>query len=452
MNEDNAVALLEAGAVEITPRAKDAEPDRKDAPPDPNDAQAKTRAAAAPYVRIEGAARQESVIAPPEPDEDETPPTKLAAPTEIDSLPDKQTPPEPHLAEPASDADARNGRSQKSVAAAALAAFFGAAGVAAIICAGLFVADAISRLGGAILHSGFAAAPVKDAEALSTAIEADGETTFVKPSEAPALGATATTADVKSGSAHAIEHLSMSPDDPFAVSNMTSYDPNIAALTSVEAFAASAPAASDGPRVLVVHTHATEAYAAEGEKTYSDDASFRSQDTAQNVVAVGDELCASLEEAGIETLHCTRLFDAEDFERAYELCAAEVSETLAANPSITLVLDIHRDAIFRPDNTLLAPTTNDGAAQVMIVCGTDELGADFPDWRDNLAFAFSVQAAAGERYPDLMRGVNLRGASFNEQLAERYLLVEVGSAGNTLAEAKAGARRFAKVLSEVLGD
>ena len=87
----------------------------------------------------------------------------------------------------------------------------------------------------------------------------------------------------------------------------------------------------------------------------------------------------------------------------------------------------------------------------MLVCGTDEMGADFPDWQENLSFAFSVQAAAKAVYPDLMRNVNLRGASFNEQLAERFLLVEIGSAGNTLDEAKTAARRFAEVFASVIG-
>ena len=59
-------------------------------------------------------------------------------------------------------------------------------------------------------------------------------------------------------------------------------------------------------------------------------------------------------------------------------------------------------------------------------------------------------AAAKARFGDLMRGVNLRGASFNEQLAERYLLVEVGSAGNTLDEATYAGALLGKALAETI--
>ena len=44
---------------------------------------------------------------------------------------------------------------------------------------------------------------------------------------------------------------------------------------------------SDGPKVLITHTHATEAYAPNGAAFYDIKASDRSTDTEKNVVAVG---------------------------------------------------------------------------------------------------------------------------------------------------------------------
>lgn len=346
----------------------------------------------------------------------------------------------------ANDETSRGGR---GLFAAVLAAFLCAVSVLAFVCAGAFVADAFTQAeapeSGGIAQSG-------GEDSASTAAKTPGDLR----EQATDTARNETDQVEEPGGADQrdvfpVEHLSMAADELFAVSNMTGYEPDVPALTSVAAFAAAAPSPSGGPSVLVIHTHATEAYIAEGETQYDDQTSFRSSDAAGSVIAVGDEICAVLDEAGIETVHCTEKFDAADFQHAYDESAAAVREYLAEYPGICLVLDVHRDALFRPDGTLLAPTSEDGAAQVMLVCGTDEMGAIFPDWRDNLSFAFSVQAAAGAKYPDLMRGVNLRGASFNEQLAERYLLVEVGSAGNTLAEAKAGARKFAEVLAKVIG-
>ena len=240
----------------------------------------------------------------------------------------------------------------------------------------------------------------------------------------------------------------LSADDILVLANQTGYSPDTASLAAIPAFARDTDRAGD-PLVLIVHTHGTEAYTPDGADTYTAETSFRSSDTSENVVAVGDVIAGVLEDAGIGVIHCEEMFDEESYVESYSRCASAVVRYLSENPSVKYVLDVHRDAIFRGD-TLIAPRTADGAAQVMTVCGTDEMGADFPDWEDNLGFALAVQCAADEAYPGMMRNVNLRGASFNEQLAERFLLVEVGSAGNTLAEAKEAGRRFGEVLAGVI--
>lgn len=319
---------------------------------------------------------------------------------------------------------------------------------AAYICAGIFAADAMLGSEAMLLEN----------ELMAAGTGGSGgsvDTTVTVPAVRPAESETDEAQPPSDGVvSYPVEGVSMAADDPFAVANQTKYMPDIAALTSAEAFAGAKPdatAAADGPLVLVVHTHATESFLPEGATTYNDDTTFRSNDPSLNMIAVGDELCRTLEEAGIGTVHCTEMFDEESFIHSYEKSAAAVVGYLKEYPSVRYVLDVHRDAIFRQDSTLLAARCADGAAQVMLVCGTDEMGADFPDWQENLSFAFSVQAAAKAVYPDLMRNVNLRGASFNEQLAERFLLVEIGSAGNTLDEAKTAARRFAEVFASVIG-
>ena len=45
-----------------------------------------------------------------------------------------------------------------------------------------------------------------------------------------------------------------------------------------------------------------------------------------------------------------------------------------------------------------------------------------------------------------MRNINLRSASFNQQYTKGSLILEVGSSGNTLDEAKISADIFANAL------
>ena len=126
---------------------------------------------------------------------------------------------------------------------------------------------------------------------------------------------------------------------------------------------------------------------------------------------------------------------------------------MAEYPSISVVLDIHRDAVIYEDGSRFAASTvidNKSAAQVMLVVGTDEGGLPHDGWERNLSFALDIQSVADERYPGLMRPVNLRSSRFNQHVSPGALIVEVGASGNTLGEALYGAELFTKALIETL--
>ena len=122
-------------------------------------------------------------------------------------------------------------------------------------------------------------------------------------------------------------------------------------------------------------------------------------------------------------------------------------------PTIRMVLDVHRDALVGEDGTIYKPVVQvDGTktAQVMLLVGTDDGGAVFPDWTEHLALAMEIQAQMNSLWPGLARPITLRTARFNQQLTKGSLLVEVGSHGNTLEEAVNGARLFARAAGMVI--
>jgi len=209
----------------------------------------------------------------------------------------------------------------------------------------------------------------------------------------------------------------------------------------------------NSPYVLILHTHGTESYAAENASTYSPDESFRSHDPQNSVVAVGQAMTETLAEAGIPTLHCTEMFDAQSYQDSYSRAAAAIREYLREYPSIQIILDVHRDSVIRSDMARMQPVTEiDGEeyAQLMIVAGTDYQGANFPHWQENLNFALKLQQALTAKKQSLMRAVNLRGAAFNEQYRSGSLLLEVGSCGNTLPQAKRTGILAARTLAELI--
>lgn len=230
----------------------------------------------------------------------------------------------------------------------------------------------------------------------------------------------------------------------------TSFTPDLHALLEAPYPEISA---TDGPVVLILHTHGTESYSQNGE-SYQADTPFRTQDSSQNVVAVGRVLADELNLRGIETLHCEIMHDAEDYNSSYALARRSIEDYLEKYPSIRYIIDLHRDAIIRSDQSMVAPAidTPDGrAAQVMLVVGTDAYGADHPDWQDNLNIACKLQSRLNAEF-SLARPINLRGASFNEQFRAGSMLLEVGSCGNTLEEAKTAVRLFAAAFADMLAE
>ena len=198
---------------------------------------------------------------------------------------------------------------------------------------------------------------------------------------------------------------------------------------------------SDQPQVLIYHTHATEAYLPTLRGWYGLNESFRSDQDEENMVAVGEVLTQTLEQAGIKVIHDTTQHDNPSYTGAYDRSRETMRKYLEQYPSIKVTLDVHRDAITRDDNTVIAPTaTVEGqqVAQVMIISCAD--GERIPNFRQNFTFAAGLQQQAAELYPDLMRPILFdQNRFYNQDLTTGSLLLEFGSHGNTLAQAKRSA-------------
>lgn len=209
----------------------------------------------------------------------------------------------------------------------------------------------------------------------------------------------------------------------------------------------------DGPKVLIVHTHATECYSPEGASTYQADKSDRSADVSENMVAVGEAVKKVFDENGIWTIHDKTLHDQPSFNGSYANSLRTVEGYLAKYPSISVVLDLHRDAFIYEDGSKAKFATDIGGkktAQLMLVVGTNGGGLDHPEWRENMKFALKLQSAISAKYPRLMRGVNLRKERFNGHTTFGSIIIEVGSSGNTLAEAIRGATLGAEEIAKFL--
>ncbi len=251
-----------------------------------------------------------------------------------------------------------------------------------------------------------------------------------------------------------IKAIDLSPDKSksgkIILGNQTSYSVDIKEMLS------SKPAIDmkgSGPKVLVIHTHATEAYAPEGSTIYDITASDRSQNMEENVVRVGNTLCDILNRKGIETLHDTALHDYPSFNGSYAHSLTAMETYLKKYPSIQIIFDIHRDSIVYSDNTKAKPVTQingKSAAQLMFVVGTDEKGLEHPNWRENIKSAIHFQNAINQKYPTLMRHINLRQERFNGHTTKASMIIETGASGNSISEAEYGLSLAAECIADYL--
>ena len=212
----------------------------------------------------------------------------------------------------------------------------------------------------------------------------------------------------------------------------------------------------EAPQVLILHSHGSEAYtpAVDDGIVWSGDC--RTTDTRYNVVRMGDAMAEVFGQAGISVLHDRTLYDYPEYAGAYDRSLAAIDQYLKEYPSISFVLDVHRDAIETADGSQVKVISEiDGqgtASQLTLVVGSDGGGLSHPDWMENLRLAVAIQEQTLADYPTLMRPLLLRNSRYNQHATTGSLLVEVGTAGNAPEEADLAARLFAEEMVTVLNE
>ncbi len=209
---------------------------------------------------------------------------------------------------------------------------------------------------------------------------------------------------------------------------------------------------SDKPQVLITHTHTTECYMSYDAGFYNPDDASRTTDASRNMVAVGRRVAAQLQALGIGVVHDTAIHD-QPYNGAYGHSKAAVETYLKKYPSIRVVLDLHRDAIYSGTTHIKPTVTVEGksAAQVMVIVGMmNTTSVPNKHTAENLAFGARLQQRLHQTYPGLARPMLLANARYNQQLTNGSLLIEIGSDANTLEEACYTGELLGGVLGNLL--
>lgn len=203
---------------------------------------------------------------------------------------------------------------------------------------------------------------------------------------------------------------------------------------------------NDKPQILIYHTHSQEAFIDSREGV-----------TEDSVVGVGDILAKILKEKyGYNVIHDRSVYDLVDGNldrnRAYNFARESISKILDENPSIEVIIDLHRDGAEKRSTYINGQET----AQIMLLNGLSKnQGGSItrlynPNLQDNLAFSLQLHLKSLEMYPGLFYKNYLQAYRYNLDLRPKSLLVELGTHKNTLKSAKNAMEPFAEILDAVL--
>lgn len=202
---------------------------------------------------------------------------------------------------------------------------------------------------------------------------------------------------------------------------------------------------NDKPQILIYHTHSQEAF--------SDSVSGNRDST---IVGAGDMLTQILQdEYGYNVIHHTGEYDVPSRDYAYSKSLPALEKLLEENPTIEVVIDLHRDGV-NENTRLVTDIQGKQTAKFMFFNGlsTTKKGPisylENPNLQENLAFSFQMQVAANEYYPGIARKNYLNAYRYNMHLRGKTLLVELGAQTNTVEEIKNAIAPLAHILDIVL--
>ncbi|WP_227767550.1 stage II sporulation protein P [Zhaonella formicivorans] len=199
---------------------------------------------------------------------------------------------------------------------------------------------------------------------------------------------------------------------------------------------------SDKPVVAIYNTHNAETYV-------PTDGKEKLEGKNGGIAKVAGRLAEALEAKGVKTVRSTTIHDYPSFPKSYGNSEKTVRAMLAGNPSIQIVIDVHRDAGLKSKETV--KINGKDTAKIMLIVGSNAR-LEHSDWEKNKAFAEKVVKKMEQIYPGLSKGYRVQSGRYNQHLHPNAILIEVGSAKNSQEEAERAVTLFADVIIHVLAD
>ncbi|MDF2548131.1 MAG: hypothetical protein K0R93_3029 [Anaerosolibacter sp.] len=198
------------------------------------------------------------------------------------------------------------------------------------------------------------------------------------------------------------------------------------------------------PTIFIFHTHATESYLPES------GGNFHSLENRKYTVRqVGDQLEEHLLKKGYKLIHDDTVHDHPSYEQSYIRSLETLTRNLKEQPSLKIVLDVHRDAVMnqaQANNTI--SIKGEKVAKFQLI-----LGGKNDNYEQLKTFADYFYAKSESMYPGLAKKTLMKDyAKFNQYNSDYYLLIEIGNISNHTDEAIRTAKYVAEIMDSVIQD
>ena len=205
---------------------------------------------------------------------------------------------------------------------------------------------------------------------------------------------------------------------------------------------------SSSPQILIFHTHSQEKFA------------DSTDDDSTSILGVGDYLTELLTGKGYNVIHDRSVYDyvdgKPDRSKAYTYAEQGIESILESNPSIEVVIDLHRDGV--ADTTHLV-TEVDGRqmAKIMFFNGISysnvkgNINYLYNPYRDdNLAMSLQMHLIGEAYYPGFLRRNYINAYRYCLHERAKSMLIEAGAQTNTFEEVKNAMEPLADMLDKLL--
>lgn len=205
---------------------------------------------------------------------------------------------------------------------------------------------------------------------------------------------------------------------------------------------------SSSPQILIFHTHSQEKFA------------DSTDDDSTSILGVGDYLTELLTGKGYNVIHDRSVYDYVDGKldrsKAYTYAEQGIESILESNPSIEVVIDLHRDGV--ADTTHLV-TEVDGRqmAKIMFFNGISysnvkgNINYLYNPYRDdNLAMSLQMHLIGEAYYPGFLRRNYINAYRYCLHERAKSMLIGAGAQTNTFEEVKNAMEPLADMLDKLL--